>query len=295
MKTKTILLTGTSGFIGFNFLKFALKNNFQVIDILRNRNKKNKELISIRKTYKQKYKTIFFKRHQELKKLKKIKIDYFINFATLYKNTHQYDEINNFIESNILFPNLLYELVHLKTKKIINFGTMMQHTDGKNYSSENLYAATKNAFEMISNFYSQKKNKCKFYNIKFYESFGPNDNRKKLIPTLIKNYKKGKTSSVISNKLELNIIHINDILKAILLLLKKNFKSGDYCLINDQNIKIKKLINNINNKSMKKIKVKFLDKPIKRINKTKIKKLPLWKANKKILQEIESEFINEAY
>ena len=41
---------------------------------------------------------------------------------------------------------------------------------------------------------------------------------------------------------------------------------------------------------MKKIKVKFLNKSIKKISKTKIKRLPLWKADMKILQKIESEF-----
>ena len=61
MKTKTILLTGTSGFVGFNFLKFALKNNFKVIDILRDKNKKNKRLIFIRKNYKKNTNLFFLK------------------------------------------------------------------------------------------------------------------------------------------------------------------------------------------------------------------------------------------
>ncbi len=290
MTKKIILLTGTSGFIGFNFLKFALKNNYKVIDILKSKNKKNKKLNFLKKNYKQHYQTIFFNNYQQLKKIKKLKIDYFINFATLYKNNHHYDEISNFIDSNILFPNLLYDLIHLKTKKIINFGTMMQHLDGKNYSANNLYAATKNAFEMISNFYYQKEKKCKFYNLKFYESFGPKDNRKKLIPSMLENFKKNRVTKILSKKLELNIIHIDDIIEAINLLLKKNYKSGDYCLINSKNINIHKLISNINSKSKKKIKVKFLNKSVKKITKTKIKKLPFWKADTKIIKKIENEF-----
>ena len=290
MKNKTILLTGTSGFIGSNFLKFALGKKYKIIDVLRNKNKKNKKLIHLKKIYKNNYKTIFFKNYKQLKKIKKIKVDYFINFATLYKNNHKHSDIVNFIDSNILFPNLLYDLVFLKAKKIINFGTMMQHSAGKSYTSKNLYAATKNAFEMISNFYSQKKNNCKFYNLKFYESFGSNDRRNKLIPTLIKNYYKNKTTKVLSKKLELNIIHINDIFNAIFLLLNKNLKSGNYCLINNKNINIKKLVSSINNKVKRKIKVKFLNKSVTKISKSKIKNLPQWKADTKILQKIESEF-----
>ena len=60
MKLKTILLTGTSGFIGNIFLKFILSKNFKVIDVLRNKNKKNKSLNQLRKKYRDTYETIFF-------------------------------------------------------------------------------------------------------------------------------------------------------------------------------------------------------------------------------------------
>jgi NAD dependent epimerase/dehydratase family enzyme len=48
---KTILLTGTSGFIGKIFLKDALHKGFKVIDILRIKNKKNKNLNLLRKKF----------------------------------------------------------------------------------------------------------------------------------------------------------------------------------------------------------------------------------------------------
>ena len=74
MKLKTILLTGTSGFIGNIFLKFILSENFKVIDILRNKNRNNKSLNQLRKKYKDTYETIFFNNEYLLnKKLKKKK------------------------------------------------------------------------------------------------------------------------------------------------------------------------------------------------------------------------------
>ena len=87
MKKKTLLLTGTSGFVGYNFLKYALSNKYQVIDILRKKNKNLKKLKDLKKRYNQNYKTIFFSNYQDLKKnIDKVKIDYFINFATFYRN-----------------------------------------------------------------------------------------------------------------------------------------------------------------------------------------------------------------
>jgi len=37
---KKILITGTSGFLGGEFLSFILKKNYQVFDLIRRKNKK---------------------------------------------------------------------------------------------------------------------------------------------------------------------------------------------------------------------------------------------------------------
>ena len=68
---KTILLTGSSGFLGKIFLRESLKRKYQVIDILRSKNKKNLELNKLRKYYQKSYKSVFFKNNNDL--LKKIK------------------------------------------------------------------------------------------------------------------------------------------------------------------------------------------------------------------------------
>lgn len=292
MKKKILLITGTSGFIGKIFLNDALRKNYKVIDILRYKNKRNRELNLLRKKYFKSYRSIFFKKNDELKnKLKNQKIDYFINFATLYKNNHNHSEIPEFINSNIIFPTTVLDIVYKKIKKIINFGTMMQHGDGKNYIPKNFYASTKSAFEMILNFYKSKNRNLKFFNLKFYESFSEFDTRKKLIPTLIKNYKKNTETKINSKKLELNIIHINDIVKAVYIVLNNNFDSGSFCLKQNKNIKIAKLITKINKKLAKKLKIKYLNKNPNKLKKSQIKVLNKWKPD--IL--IEKKIINKFY
>ena len=287
MNKKTLLLTGTTGFIGYNFLSYALSKHYYVIDIVRIKNKKNPKLKKLKNKYKKKYKSIYIVKNTDLqKKLKKIKIDYYINFATLYKNYHSYNDIFGFIDSNILFPTLVHDLISKKVKKIINFGTMMQHSLGQKLDSKNLYAATKNAFEMISNFYSYNEKKVKFYNLKFYESFGENDNRKKLIPIILENYKKNRTTQIISKNLELNIIHVNDIINAIMIIIHNDLESGSYFLRNNSNIKIKQLIKTLNKNLEKKIKVRYLKKPVNKIKKLNLRKLPKWKPKDNLVKKI---------
>ena len=294
MKKKLILITGSSGFIGKFFLKDALNKGFYVVDILRNKNKSNKELNYLRKKYPKNYKTIFFKKNEQIKnKLKRIKIDYFINFATLYKNTHKFGDISKFLNSNIEFPTLILDQLNSNVKKIINFGTMMQHADGKNYKPRNFYASTKSAFEMILAFYETIHPKTKFYNLKFFESFSESDKRKKLIPTLFLNYKKNAKTFIKSKNLSLNIIHVNDILNAIYIVLKNNIESGSYGLIQKKNTQISKLIKIINIKKKRKLKVKYLNNQIDKIQKSKLKVLKKWKPDIKIEKKIQKMFNNE--
>ena len=296
MSQKTLLITGTSGFIGYNFLKYILSRNYHVIDILRTKNRKNPKLKKLKKKHPTNYKSIFFSNYFQLNsKIKKLKVNYFINFATLYKNNHKYDDIFDFVKSNILFPTLMYDLISQKVSKVINFGSMMQHSSSENFDSKNLYSATKNAFEMISNFYQYKEKKTKFYNLKLYESFGENDNRKKLIPIIIKNYKKNKSTIIVSKNLELNIIHVDDIINAITILLNKKIRPGSYCLENNKNIKISKLIENFNKDLKRKIKVKYLKKSVTKIPKSKLRKLPQWKPDSQLIKKIKLNFKNENY
>ena len=294
MKKKTLLLTGTTGFVGSKFLLFALSNDFLVIDILRAKNRNNKTIKQLKKFYPTKYKNIFFSNNRELsRKLKKIRADYFINFATLYNNRHTHNQISNFIDSNVLFPTLIYDIISVKTKKLINFGSMMQHSKNKKLISKNLYAATKNAFEMISNYYANINPKSKFYNIKFYESVGDNDIRKKIIPTIIKNYKKNIITTILSKQLSLNIIHTDDIINSIMILLNNNIESGSYCIKNKKNIKISNLISVLNKGLNKKIMVKYGNKLTISNNLNNLKILPKWKPIKNLENKIIKIFKNE--
>ena len=253
MKKKTILITGSTGFIGNLFLERALRKGYNIIDILRKKNQNNVKIKILKKRYSKTYNSIFYSQLSEINtKLKNKKIDYFINFATLYKNSHSHSEIPFFIQSNIIFPSIVLDLIFKKINKIVNFGTMMQHINGTDHLPLNFYASTKSAFEMILNYYTSQNKNLRFYNLKLYESFAESDNRKKLIPTLIKNFKKNKTTTIVSNKLELNIVHTNDIIEAIDIVLNKNIKSGNYCLKQPKNIKINNLISKINKRSKKK-------------------------------------------
>lgn len=249
---KKILITGTTGFLGREFVKFICKEKKFIITELM-RAKKN----SLSRNNHCKHNTIFYTDLKNLEKLlSKKKFDYLVHFATHYKKEHVTKDIYAFNEANILFPTLLLDLLSNNLKKFISFGTMMEHSN-KKFSPQNLYAASKKAFETLIEFYKIKNKNCKFYNIKIFDTFNLNDKRKKIIPTLINNIDQNKKITLDSKNLKMNIISPLEINNFILKLLNKNISSDNFILKNKKNTNILKLIKFVGNLKNKKIKLKI--------------------------------------
>ena len=262
---KKILITGTTGFVGSHIKEYLLKKKYLVIDILRKKNKKK-----IKKKYKN-YKPIFYNNIYDLeKKIKKIEYNIIINCATFYSKNYDCRTVLELIKTNILFSTLVMIGNQKNLKKIINFDTMMQHSINENFNPMNVYAITKFAHKNISKFIISKNKNIKFYNLKLYETFGLNDKRTKLIPLILKNYQKNKSTNIVSKNLEMNFSNIKDIIQIIEKILNKNlYAPKEYIIKNSKSTNIGKLIYECNKKLKKKIKVKY--QSLKKINLLKIK------------------------
>ncbi len=209
---KNILITGASGFVGGHLLNNCLKNNFNVYAIF----KYSRKNINFVKKYKKKIFPVFYKNIYQIKnKLTNYKIDYVIHCATHYIKKHAHNDIENIIKSNILFSTILLDVVvNIKIKKFINLGTVWQHFNNNKNLAFNFYAATKQSFECILNYYKNQYPKIKFYNILLTDTFGTNDKRKKLVAILIKNLKKkNKNKITIPKNLSMNLVSINQVTK----------------------------------------------------------------------------------
>ena len=268
---KNILITGASGFVGSHVLDDCLKNNFNVHAIFRH-SKKN---VRFAKKYKKQIFPIFYNNIYEIKnKLTNCKIDYVIHCATHYIKKHDHNDIENIIKSNVLFSTILLDaVVNIKIKKFINLGTVWQHFNDTKNLAFNLYAATKQSFECIFNYYKNQYTKIKFYNILLTDTFGTNDKRKKLIPILLKNFNKKNPDKInIPKNLSINLVNINEVTKRLNILLKNNSESNNYVIKSKQDVKIFDLINFLNDNLEKKIKINW-SKNIKNYRIIKLKNL----------------------
>ena len=247
-----ILLTGSSGFIGSNILNSFSKDYKFYILVRKKPTKtylKNKNI-----------KIIKFKKYNSLNsKLKKIKIDTVIHCATHYVKDHKFQDIEKLCYSNLIFGNIILEnLKNLKASKFINFSTVWEDGNAKKDNIENLYSAYKKNFSTILSFYKKNFKKVNFYELMVSDTFGNNDQRKKIIHTLKMNYHKNKSTAIISKNLYMNLLNVSDIINAIELILKKNVIPNKYSITNTFNIKIQDLVKIFNTQSQKRLKVRWL-------------------------------------
>ena len=274
-----ILLTGSSGFIGSEILDQLSKNNIIYIT-QRNKKKVTKNNQNI--------KNIYFKNYDNLNfKLSKLKIDIVIHCATHYVKNHTSKDIKKLSESNILFGNIILEnLEVMNVKKFIYFTTVWENYNSIKKNYFNLYAVYKSIFREIISYYKKNLSYIKFYNVSISDTFGSFDKRKKIINLLKLNFKKNKSTKIISKNLYLNLLNVEDIVDALKILIKKSYKSKDYILKNSKSYSVKEIIDKINKTSKKKIKIQWISNNIIKDKLSNLNRLKNWRPGKSKISDI---------
>ena len=284
---KSILITGSTGFIGQNLTKLLLSLDYKIFALIRKKSKNKLFVINTQK-YNKNFYPIYFNNLNILpKKISKLKIDYVINLATKWVDKHSYKDLIDLINSNILFTTAVLDVVPKKNlKKFINVSTYALFKTSKKYDPYNLYATTKKSFEDIITYYQNNNKKTYFYNLYLYDSYGVNDKRSKIISKILKDYKANKKTTILSNRVELNLLNVSEICKAFSLVLKKKINSGNYLIRAKKFTNILDLVKKTNIKLKKKIKYILLNKPIRKKIDFKMNLLPYWKPSTFIEKEI---------
>ena len=272
-----ILVTGSTGFIGRSLVSNLLKNRKKVYAIIRKSEKNIKFATKTKKQFRN-YLPIFFSKNSELRnKISNIKPHILVNLATNYLPNPSDKEIHSVIDSNIVFPTLILDICcKSRISKIINICSTMQCHKNQIDNPQNFYALTKILFKKTMSYYQKIYSKKIFLNLYIGDTYGSNDTRKKILPIIIKNYKSNKKTSILTKNLKLNILHIEDIITGLKILINDVKKSSDYFVKSEKPLDLFNVIKNYNSTKKRKVKLFWLNKKVPAIISIKMKTIPGW-------------------
>ena len=282
---KKVIVTGGSGFIGSNLVKYLLKQKYFVINI--DKLSYSAHPLNVKKFLKNKnyifFKTDLNNRNKLIEIFNKYKPVGVFNLAAETHVDRSIDAPNNFIKSNFLgVYNLLeailfferknkkkIKLVHVSTDEV--YGDILKGRSDEHfpYNPSSPYSATKASADHLIRAYIRTykifaliSNCC--------NNYGPNQFPEKLIPKLIYNVLHNKALPIYGRgKNSREWIHVQDHCEALLLIFLKGNLGQSYNIGSGQNLKnidiANKLLKIAKKKSAKigkKVKIKFVkDRP----------------------------------
>jgi nucleoside-diphosphate-sugar epimerase len=136
------------------------------------------------------------------------------HLASVFIHSHKPGDINNLVTSNVLFGTRLAEaMVNAGVKRLVNTGTAWQHFMSESYNPVDLYAATKQAFEDILEYYIRAKG-MQVTTLKLFDTYGPDDPRPKIINLLRKTADTGVPLKMSPGYQKLDLVHVDDVVYA---------------------------------------------------------------------------------
>lgn len=254
---KKIILTGITGFVGSNLARFFLKKNYDIYAIVREQSD-----ISILDDVSDQIN--FYRYDKDINKLieffKQTQPSCVFHLASNFIAEHNSSQINDLINSNLTFGlHLLEAMKEAGVKTFINTGTSWQHYNNEKYNPVCLYAATKQAFESLIEYYVKAEN-FKVITLKLFDTYGETDTRPKLINLLNKFADENTELNMTPGEQILNLVHISDVCKAFDIafeIVMNQHKSShkSYAVAHSNSYQLKEVIDIFETVSEKKISV----------------------------------------
>ena len=224
VKSKRILITGASGFIGSHIIKRLGKvNTLAVIMLDDEHSVRLKGSLTNIKRYNVKLENT----EEILKVINDFKPDVIFHLASIYAVNHKSEQIKPLIETNILgISNLLEAAVANKVELFVNTSTCFVYDKSTSKVKENyplkpvnLYGLTKICTEQLCDYFSGNYG-LNCLTLRIFPPYGPNDNKRRLVPFVVDNCLLNNEIKLTSGEQKWDFVYVEDIVDAYVLALK---------------------------------------------------------------------------
>ena len=213
MTCRRALITGVTGFIGSNLANRLIAEGWYVGAIVRPESNISQIKFMLNKIKIYQYDGTILSLQTAINDFLP---DVVFHLASLASLNQSEEDIGTLLDANIIFGAKLLEAMRKEgVTNFINTGTVWQHYEGKQYSPVNLYAATKQAFEVILQYYVEA-HKLKAITLTLSDTYGPKDPRDKLINLLLDGAKNRSVLEMTPGHQLISLTHITDVISAYL-------------------------------------------------------------------------------
>ena len=256
---KNIVITGATGFIGSNLVKRLVSEKYNLYLIVR----EESDLTCIKESIDSVNICVYKGETEELINIFKSigKVDLVIHLASLFIAQHKQEQVTGLIDSNIKFGTQILEaMTYSGCKKIINTGSYWQHYKDEDYNPVCLYAATKEAYEMIMRYYYEAED-ISCLTLELFDTYGETDTRKKIINLLKECAEYNLHLEMSPGEQYINLVYIDDVIeayiRAIQILEKKNKINKKYVVSNKEEVTLMDLVGIVEKVYGKKLDINF--------------------------------------
>lgn len=143
--------------------------------------------------------------------LTKFRPDVVVHLAALYVAEHRREDVGPLVRANVEFGAYLLDAMQAAgCNALVYAGTSWQHYRNRDYCPVNLYAATKQAFSTLAEYYLDAAG-LRLLELHLYDSYGEDDPRNKLLNRLEAAAVSGDTLAMSEGEQRLHLVHVDDL------------------------------------------------------------------------------------
>lgn len=193
---------------------------------------------------------------EELEAEKTFEFDSVFHLATHYVFEHSHEDCSSLVASNVELIMRVGDLAmrSVQSVSLVNISTFMQHHEGRPYQPTCLYAATKQAAEVILQYFSLVPN-LTVKTLVFPHIYGEHDQRSKLLNLLIRCAETSTAMELSSGEQVMDLVHIDDAVEALMNVAL--LPSGRWSISSGREIRVRELVSLIERHSGKTLNVTY--------------------------------------
>jgi len=236
-----ILLTGATGFLGSHLIPQLVNDGHRVGCLVRSDSVFRQRPVHIPAWKVEADGTGFLEGFNEFAP------DVVVHLAALYVAEHRYEDVGPLVRANIEFGAYLLDAMQAAgCNAMVYGGTSWQHYRNRDYCPVNLYAATKQAFSTLAEYYLDAAG-LRLLELHLYDSYGEDDPRNKLLNRFKAAAELGDELAMSEGEQRLHLVHVADLVRGVATACEQvcTFKAGErriYRLPSDRAVSLRELV-----------------------------------------------------